>query len=300
MKKSLGMTILFVFLAVSFPDAGELPQSQFDLTIASLKGAGTTSLYNQAFLAQTDEEFETPPETEPPKKAEIFKYSYKSPKKAFLLSLLVPGLGQLYNGSNIMKTAAFLLAEGGAWAGHFKYHGDGEDKTDAFHLFADTHWFEGDTTRHVDDTIQYQHLENETYRGWLLQNEGDVADTSTPSNNFTHTLPSSKDQQYYEMIGKYDQFRGGWDDYWADTTIYLTPNREQYENMRKAANDDLDKANNMIYLAMAVHLISAVDAAISANRHNNKSSGDNWSVKTEMRYYSATEQIPVIKFTRKF
>lgn len=30
---------------------------------------------------------------------------------------------------------------------------------------------------------------------------------------FSHHLPDKKTQEYYEMIGKYDQFRWGWDDY---------------------------------------------------------------------------------------
>ena len=33
-----------------------------------------------------------------------------------------------------------------------------------------------------------------------------------PTTGFTHQLAPYGDQQYYEMIGKYSQFGGGWDD----------------------------------------------------------------------------------------
>jgi hypothetical protein len=119
--------------------------------------------------------------------------------------------------------------------------------------------------------------------------------------SLTHQLPDSKTQQYYEMIGKYDQFRGGWDDYWLDTTIYNTPHREYYNTMRGKANDLLDKAKSFIVFSMVNHIVSAFDAALAAGRHNRSQSGDNWlSLKTEMKYYSATEKIPVVQLSCKF
>ena len=57
----------------------------------------------------------------------------------------------------------------------------------------------------------------ERYTNWLIETFGIVSDTSEFTRNdstmrFTHHLPATKTQQYYEMIGKYDQFRYGWSD----------------------------------------------------------------------------------------
>jgi Family of unknown function (DUF5683) len=215
----------------------------------------------------------------------IYKYEYKSPKKAFLYSLIIPGWGQKYAGSKIIKPIVFLAADIGLWSFHFKYHSDGSKKTDEFQAFADTYWREGtDTT-------------NETYRYWLQAH-------SMIEDSLTHQLPDSKTQQYYEMIGKYDQFRSGWVDYWSDTLLYdstVSPLRDRYNTMRGKANDVLNKAKTFIVISMVNHLLSAIDAAVAANRHNRNQSGDNWlSVRTEMKYYSATEQMPIVRLACRF
>jgi hypothetical protein len=295
MKKKEIILSMILFLMFSYSNAVELESGQFDLEIESLKNSSVD--YLGTFGMDTgDDAFDSQFEGD----ESIYKYEYKSPKKAFFLSLLIPGLGQLYNGSHMAKTAGVVALEVGAWVSYFKFHADGEDKTRLFESFADAHWFEGDTTGYDPVTETYPNLDPQTYRGWLLDNEGSVDDTS---NIFTHTLPGTRTQQYYEMIGKYDQFRGGWDDYWApghDPSDFITYNRLHYENMRKSANDDLDFATKMIYVSMFVHLASAVDAAISANRNNKKQTDDSWSLKVEMYQYTAAENIPILKFSQRF
>jgi len=290
------VALMFVLMMTLFRLSGaiELESSRFELNVESLKNSGADYLESSEFLAQ--EEALNIEEND----KSIYEYTYKSPKKAFLYSLLIPGWGQKYAGSSIIKTAGFLLIEVGSWAGHFTYQKKGDDKTIEFKTFANVHWIEGDTTgaNYTDpDNPIYTNLDNETYRGWLLINEGIVEDTG-----FTEHLPSTKSQQYYEMIGKYDQFRGGWDDYWTgDTaTVYLTEHRRIYMDMRKKANDYLNNANTMIIVSILNHLISAFDAAISANRHNKQFADDAWSIKAEVKSYSATEKIPMIKITYRF
>jgi hypothetical protein len=78
----------------------------------------------------------------------------------------------------------------------------------------------------------------ERYTNWLIEIYGIVSDADEYINDkgdsvsFTHHLPATKTQQYYEMIGKYDQFRYGWSD-----TDYLigkdnSPLRKQYLECR--------------------------------------------------------------------
>ncbi len=306
MKKVTALAFVFMISICLSPGAIELESSQFELNIESLKSGGVDYLASPEFLAQEEAlDFEENDKS-------IYEYTYKSPKKAFLYSLLIPGWGQKYAGSGIIKTAGFLLVEVGSWAGHFSYQSKGDDKTIEFKAFANAHWNEGDTTgadyTDPDNPIYSNLIEDaNSYRYWLYINYNEVdEDDIEPidyhnEDKFTEQLPSTKSQQYYEMIGKYDQFRGGWDDYWTgDTTVYVTAHRTTYMDMRKKANDYLDNANTLMIVSMLNHLISAFDAAISANRHNKRIADDTWSVKAEVRKYSATERIPMIKITHRF
>jgi hypothetical protein len=109
------------------------------------------------------------------------------------------------------------------------------------------------------------------------------------------------------MIGKYDQFRAGWEDYWLDpykydsVNFYTSPQRETYLGMRKDANDFYNNANRFLIFSVLNHLVSAFDAALAARRYNRGQTSDAWlSVKTEMKKYSATENLPIIKLTYRF
>jgi len=282
MKKFPILLALTLALVYSPAMAIELQSNPLELSLMSLRngGDGAADSYNSD--DQPDEDFGFG------RDESIYEYDYKSPKRAFIYSLIIPGWGQKYVHSHAFKPLIFLGVEAGLWMGYFKFHNDGNKRTDEFQAFADKYWMEeSDTTIH-------------TYRGWL--DSLGIADSS-----FVHTLPPTRDQQYYEMIGKYEQFRAGWDDYWENPAkydsveYYISPHRDKYENMRKKANDVLDKANKFIIIAMVNHLISAFDAALSAKRYNRNKAGDMWlSFQAEMRKYSATESIPILRVSCKF
>ena len=108
---------------------------------------------------------------------------------------------------------------------------------------------------------------------------------------FSHTLPDFSEQQYYELIGKYYQFAPGWSDYpdWLDQSG--TPNAAidpsmtgtdgesrpnvsdtffRYADDHAYANDVLRRASRVSGLLILTHLVSAIDAAISAKLHNDR------------------------------
>ena len=108
---------------------------------------------------------------------------------------------------------------------------------------------------------------------------------------FSHTLPDFSEQQYYELIGKYYQFAPGWNDYpaWVDANGNLTaaidpsmtgadgesrPNVSdrffQYADDHAHANDVLRRASRVSGLLILTHMVSAIDAAISAKMHNDR------------------------------
>lgn len=194
----------------------------------------------------------------------------KSVKKAFLYSLVLPGAGQIYTGSKL-KGALFLAVEAASWIGYFSFHSKGDTKTDEFNLFADTYWSQ---TRYEDflDT------------NWSVRDDDSVFNVDgDPSSGyyFTHHLPDTKTQQYYEMIGKYNEFVFGWADVAPltspdlDATEHTTSAmRLHYMDMRHDANVAYDRATASLMVMMVNHLASAFEAALSAKRHNNRLSGD--------------------------
>ena len=128
-----------------------------------------------------------------PMTSDLLNASYRSPSKAFLYSMTIPGGGQLYNHSTI-KAGLFMAIEVASWVDWLINHQQGQKKTDDYNNFADRDW------------------SAERYTNWLIETYGITSDTAEfnrgdSTMRFTHHLPATKTQQYYEMIGKYDQFR---------------------------------------------------------------------------------------------
>jgi hypothetical protein len=166
----------------------------------------------------------------------------KIPAIGILLSGAVPGTGEIYAGSAI-KGAVFLGFEILLWWKYVDFRKKGFDIEEKYEAFADANWDE------------------EKWREWMQQHP-EFGDT-------THTLPDTKTQQYYEMIGKYDQFKAGWDDYkegGPDVTEY----RDRYMTMRLNSNNEFAKASTCAMLTLANHVFSALDAAWTIRGVNRK------------------------------
>ncbi|NIM99422.1 MAG: hypothetical protein GTO24_15535 [candidate division Zixibacteria bacterium] len=195
--------------------------------------------------------------------ADVYGFKGKSLKRAFLYSLIIPGSGELYAGSKI-KAALFLGVDITLWALYFNYHGKGKDKENEYKAFADGHWSEDDYKQWLYDSVYVQEIPYDI-----------VSDTFAYRDTvrhewvyFSHHLPDKKNQQYYEMIGKYEQFRWGWDDF--DGLILPSPNWDNYRNLRGISNDWLNKAKYSAMFSLANHILSAFDAAIAVKRYNKK------------------------------
>jgi hypothetical protein len=227
----------------------------------------------------------------------------KSPAKAFLLSLVVPGLGQYYYGSKV-KPVLFLGAEVAAWVLYFKWHGDGEDITADYEAFNRAHWFR--------DRYEQEYLL------WAFDVTDDE-DLPVGTLGISHNLPDTRTQQYYEMTGKYDQFAWGWDDailngemlgpgvepIIGDATTPYSANRFYYESLRNDANNAFDKATRMVFVSMANHLASAFEALLTTKRINRKAQpgSDVFSrleVKARLRSLYTRRDTPYIAFAYKF
>lgn len=213
---------------------------------------------------------------------DIYKFGAKSPVKAFMLSLAVPGAGEYYNGQKI-RAGAFLAADIAIWGGYFIYHKKGADKERDYKAYADIYYSPG----------------------VFLQWWDSVPDDDKAA--YSHRLPVDnngipiRNHEYYENIGKYDQFQVGWVDigpnFPPEDTSAVWGNRVVYLDMRRVSNDYFSKASTMIMISIANHIVSAFDAAISAKRHNKGTK--QYSMKVDARLIDG-ETMPFLTLTRSF
>ncbi len=223
------------------------------------------------------------------------------PGKALLLSAILPGAGQYYAKSPFWA-AAFLAIEIGAWAGVAVNHGEGMDKEDEYLAYADAHWIYGepDVGEIFESYFAYEYWCASFFGSNGISGSGDDEYEGSqtlwegltwaqkrdylPTNGFTHEIdPTDRDQQYYEMIGKYGQFATGWEDYneayheayppegqpWQ-TSSSITPMRDNYLTIRKDSNDALDMSKNFTMVVLANHLISALHAGFTVTKKNKR------------------------------
>ena len=192
---------------------------------------------------------------------DIYGFKSKSTSKGFLLSLLLPGAGEFYAESKI-KAGIFLGLEALLWAGYLSYHGKAKNKEDEYIDFANTNW---SREAYTDSMLTIYGVDIDTIQtGTKMVSDYD-------SVVIVEHLPDTKTQQYYEMIGKYDQFRYGWDDY--DRTNFLTPHRNHYLDMRDDSNKLFDNARYSLIAIIGNHILSGFDAVWSIKRYNKKAGG---------------------------
>ncbi len=190
---------------------------------------------------------------------DIYEFKEKSTKKAFIYSLFIPGAGEYYAESGI-KTGIFLGLEAAFWIGYFSYHSKGQDKESQFMAYADQYWDKNGYIEFLGDSCNVNSPTSDLEPCVYGDN-----DTSY----WTHHLPDTKNQEYYEMIGKYDQFVYGWEDTQYPSNA-ISDLRETYMDMRYDANKLFDKAKYAVMGVLANHLLSAFDAAYTAKRYNQK------------------------------
>lgn len=209
----------------------------------------------------------------------------RAPLLAAGLSLVLPGAGQFYN-KDYWKTAIFAAVEAAAIYTAIAYNHKGDDQTQFFEDFANSpdgwnvdkyaHWSVNNAGR-INPGIE----ENDPILN-IFDNNGDVIWNKLNSLEvaigrwYSHQLAPYGEQQYYEMIGKYQQFNPGWsdyrdEDYPPDGYTYpdpVTPTFKWYADQRGKANDYYNIASTAVVVLIANHVLSAVEAALAANSYN--------------------------------
>ncbi len=241
----------------------------------------------------------------------------KSPLRAAIYSALVPGAGEFYTES-YYRAGGFFLAEVALWAVYLINDSKGNDQTALFQRYADDHW---SVVRYAEWIERYAAQLNPDVTGcsglvtgpphlppwervdWARLNACEEQIGRKSGNGFTHRLPRRPEQQYYELIGKYPQYAGGWDDGTNITPSDVTssnvsPRFREYAAMRGKANDYYNVASTMASIIVLNHMLSALDAAWSASQYNSKFSFES-HLRPVLRSPGFVEFVPtaVVRYT---
>jgi hypothetical protein len=213
----------------------------------------------------------------------VYKRLY-SPLRAGLFSAVIPGAGQFYT-KNYWQSAAFLGAEVLMWVMYATYEKKGDNQTNLFQKYADEHWsvvrYAGWINANFNKSLSLT-TDPGLQSWWNDLNAAEDAiggDLTIQPTGFTHKLAPHGDQQYYEMIGKYAQFVGGWDDASGFTKEdvlgnngigNVSPRFLAYSTMRGDANNFYNIATTVSYVIIANHVLSALEAAWNASKLNHR------------------------------
>jgi TM2 domain-containing membrane protein YozV len=271
MKKTFVVIILF-FLAYSFSYSQDSKSS-----IKTIKSAETNDkyqkrqelqnkiVYNDNRISPKDSVINNPQEDkENPNKKSVFLGG--------VLSGIIPGAGEFY-AKTYLKGAVFLAAEVGLWVAYTIYQKKGDHQTDFYQNYANQNW----NMRKYAAWLQAQGFPKASDIN--LNSPDDVLRAqinACEEVNFSHTLPPSGEQQYYEVIGKYQNFISGWST--ADPNAitknnyldYKMPQVDQYMWDRQRANTFYNDGSLMLTGVIINHLLSIADGAWSVVRYNNR------------------------------
>ena len=226
----------------------------------------------------------------------------KSPVLAGVMSLLIPGSGEIYVGE-YLKAGIFLAIEAAVVTTAIVYDGKGDDKTTEFQNYADDYTNPGhnwSVVKYAEWLNQYEGASipinpDESLPPWERVNWDDVNAAESGS----HKLPPHGEQQYYELIGKYHQYSSGWNDFTGGgNKDQVSPNLIYYSGMRGDANDYYSVASTAVVGIYVNHFLSALDAVWSATQFNK-----DLAIKVRLeniQLANRTEFYPKIYFTYSF
>jgi hypothetical protein len=193
-----------------------------------------------------------------------------------LFSALVPGAGELYLGYK-WRGAALITVEIAAWTGYFYYRDKGLDTRQAYEDYADAYW---NQDKWIDDHPAVYGLNLATPE--QMDSVGQLWSGTGEWPGYMPWVSKEEDKQhFYENIGKYDWFISGWADWDPD---YYDPDaeisfqtesalRDQYREMRKKSNDQLDTADAFIWASLGVRAFSIVETLILVRSSGGDSDG---------------------------
>ena len=217
-----------------------------------------------------------------------------------LSSAILPGTGELMLGykRGWILIAADLLA----WSQVIKNNNEGDDMLDAYYTYADQHYDDRLLVQayHSGPSDPYPELADEygngdpLYDPWGERRAVDgsglggqyfkdsnggaivINDISELDNLPLYVSKEDDRREYYENLGKWDQFVFGWDDFTrpgstvgSDPTYVLSDlsqaatsaHRQIYREMRAASNDAYKERDRWLYVNIGLRVFSVVQTA---------------------------------------
>ena len=186
---------------------------------------------------------------------------------AMIASAVLPGMGELYVAtgskklSHYLRVPVFIALDAYFWYSYRDNYDKGKEVKAEYEMFGDEHWSE--------ERFLLLHPYCDGIGGcdsWEQYNEDcDLF--------FFPYIPKALDhEEYYENMGKYDEFAFGWDDWdgdWDyDNFEPWTPNRTTYWAMRIESDDYLLKADRYVMALIINRVVSMLDAGWLAYRYN--------------------------------
>ncbi len=232
------------------------------------------------------------------------KGSYRSPKRALFMSLVIPGLGQAYVGQskfNYVRAAAYFATDvvlGVFWYEYVSVKHDREVRN--YHSFADTGWSQVKYEFAIQQNSSNKNFDllnpaRETYcnavvpAGSPLLNGCKNPESGPEYSNFFSDVQGGEDPNtldsisayrgkfpntfdFYNIIGQEQEFLSGWKDanvVFGDSSITGTSAyRDEYVSMRARANRYARMQAWFLGGMVINHIASALDAALTARYHN--------------------------------
>ncbi len=232
--------------------------------------------------------------------------SKTSSLKPMVASLVIPGFGQYLNRSPWWKTVLFAGVEVASIAGYISWTNKGDNITKEYENWADEHW---DMNNWVNGSavllsdIQssgYPEVNDVRIDGshhiTIIVN-GRYESSKILMGNPNIEYVELRDWDFYEGIGKYDQFVAGWDDArlnWEIINknikegeielIVMTPNKQHYLELRNDSNVLYKNAKFAASVLLFNHIFSALDALWNANKNKELSYNLDVSIGLESIY----------------
>ncbi len=232
--------------------------------------------------------------------------SKQSILKPMIASLVIPGFGQYINRSPWWKTVLFAGVEVAGITGYISWINKADDITKDYENWADEHW---NMRRWVNDSaillsdikangfpnVNDVRIDGSHHITIIINGKYESSEILLENPNIEYV--ELRDWDFYEGIGKYDQFVAGWDDAisnWEivrkkikngeDELIVMTPNKQHYLNLRNDSNVLYKNAKFAVSALLFNHIFSALDALWNANKNKDLSYKLDVSIGSESNY----------------
>ena len=229
-----------------------------------------------------------------------------TPIKPMIASLVIPGFGQYINRSPWWKTALFASVEVAGIAGYISWTNKADNITKEYENWADAHW---DMRRWVNDSaillsdiqlggyhdVNDVRIDGSHHITIIINGKYESSEILLGNPNIEYV--ELRDWDFYEGVGKYDQFVAGWDDAksnWEivqkkikegeDEVIVMTPNKQHYLQLRNDSNVLYKNAKFAASALLFNHIFSALDALWNANKNKELSYNLDVSIGSESNY----------------